>query len=870
MTGARSRPPPCADSAHTIMSPVTHAPLLALAFLVAAVSPGLMGNPLTAPGVSRELAEHRAATLSAIRYSLDLSVPAGRDAAVEGQVVIKFRLEERGPVILDFANTATVRAVRVGHSGIRAGFENGHIIIPAGPLVEGENEVRVDFVAGDGPLNRRDDFLYTLFVPDRAHEAFPCFDQPDLKAPLRLTLTVPSEWKAVANGEAADVAETEGVVRYRFAETKPLPTYLFAFAAGRFQVEEAVRDGRRMRLFHRETDAGKVERNVEALFDLHAAALKWLEAYTGIPYPFGKFDFVAIPSFQYSGMEHPGAILYRASTLFLDESATRNQELSRANTISHETAHMWFGDLVTMRWFDDVWMKEVFANFMAAKIVNPSFPDVNHELRFLLAHYPAAYAVDRTPGANPIRQALENLDDAGSLYGNIIYEKAPIVMRQLERLTGEDAFRSALRRYLAAHEYENATWSDLVADLDDVTPLDVGAWSRVWIDEPGRPTVAVERGRDAVGLLQADPRGRGLVWPQHTTVRTLEGERWDDHPLTMDAATASVPVQDASRPPLVPILPNGDGLGYGLFLLDAATADSLVRSLQDVPDVVARAAGWIDLWEMMLEGKVSTAAMTDLALALAAPDQDELLAEAALDGLETLFWRFTDPATRAERAARIEPVLWSWIRQATTSSAKGAYLDAWRSMALSPGALARMHALWSGDDSIPGLSLSDNDRSALAFALAVREAPGWDDVLRAQRDAIENPDRRARFEFIMPAVSADPAVRDSFFAALAEPANRTHEEWVVAALRYLHHPLRAESSRRYIEPSLVMLEEIHDTGDIFFPGRWLGATLGGHSSPAAARIVRDFIDTHPDLPPRLRGKLLQEADPLFRAAALLE
>ncbi len=128
-------------------------------------------------------------------------------------------------------------------------------------------------------------------------------------------------------------------------------------------------------MFHRETDAAKVARNRDAIFDLHAAALAWLERYTGINYPFGKFDFLLVPSFQFGGMEHAGAIFYNASGLLLDESATQNQKLGRASVIAHETAHMWFGDLVTMRWFNDVWMKEVFANFMAAKIVNPSFPD---------------------------------------------------------------------------------------------------------------------------------------------------------------------------------------------------------------------------------------------------------------------------------------------------------------------------------------------------------------------------------------------------------------------------------------------------------------------------------------------------------------
>ena len=165
---------------------------------------------------------------------------------------------------------------------------------------------------------------------------------------------------------------------------------------------------------------------------MHFSALDWLEEYTGISYPFEKFGFALIPSFQYGGMEHPGAILYRARSLFLEENATQNELLGRAGLIAHESAHMWFGNLVTMDWFNDVWLKEVFANFMSAKIVNPHFPAINHDLRFLMAHYPSAYGVDRTKGANPIQQELPNLKDAGTVYGAIIYQKAPIVMRHLE------------------------------------------------------------------------------------------------------------------------------------------------------------------------------------------------------------------------------------------------------------------------------------------------------------------------------------------------------------------------------------------------------------------------------------------------------
>ena len=851
------------------------------------------------PGISLELARHRAATLHDIRYDLAFRVPRDRDQPVTGSATISFRRTGSGPLVLDFADPSRVRALTVGGQPVDWRADHGHIVVSGDVIPDGAAaSVSVEFEAGDAPLNRRDDFLYTLFVPDRAHEAFPSFDQPDLKARFRLRLTIPEEWTAVSNGA---LRSRDGA--WEFAETEPLPTYLFSFAAGRFQVEETEREGRTLRLFHRETDADKVARNREAIFDLHATALEWLEEYTGIPYPFGKFDLVAIPSFQYNGMEHPGAILYRASSLFLDESATRNQELGRASVIAHETAHMWFGDLVTMRWFDDVWMKEVFANFMAAKIVNPSFPELDHDLRFLLAHYPAAYSVDRTAGANAIRQPLENLDDAGTLYGAIIYQKAPIVMRQLERLTGEEAFRTALRRYLDAHRFGNAGWPALVAELDAVTELDVPAWSRVWIEEPGRPEIAVARTADGSGggaaaipgptritLQPRDPEGRGRVWPQATTVGAAlavdsgPGEagrrappariaRRDLHvPTRSFSVTLAGETETVGPLPMEPpnarsfVLPNADGLGYGLFVLDDETVATLLDVLPRLPRPLTRAVAWLDLREMMLDDRIDSDALLDLALRIAAVEDDELVAQQVLGDLTDLFWLWSTPALRLARGAEIENLLWERVQEADGASAKAAYFNAWRSIATTPAAIDRMRALWAGDLDVEGLPLSERDLSDLALQLAVRDAPDARVILDAQEERIENPDRRDRFRFVRRAASPDPAVRSDFFRSLADVENRAREEWVVAALSLLHHPLRAADSVDFIRPALDLLLEVKRTGDIFFPTRWLAATLGGHRSSEAAAIVQGFIDEHPEYPPRLMGKLLQEADPLFRVA----
>jgi aminopeptidase N len=822
--------------------------------------------------VARSLAEHRARTISDLTYSIRLDIPDDRETEITGSVGARFQLEASGePLVLDFAAPADrVHSVVVNQRVVQAQVVDEHLIIPSWAVVPGANHLAVHFTAGDGPLNRADEFLYTLFVPDRARFALPIFDQPDLKARYQLTLVVPSSWSAVANGPLAGRKEVDGRTRFYFAETQPISTYVFAFAAGRFDVVTAERGGRQMRLFHRETDTAKVERNLEAIFDLHGAALAWLEEYTGIPYPFDKLDFVAAPSFQYGGMEHAGAVFYRDRSLFLDETATQNQYLGRASLIAHEVAHMWFGNLVTMEWFNDVWMKEVFANFMAAKIVNPSFPEVDHELRFLLAHYPAAYEVDRTAGANPIRQDLENLNEAGTLYGAIIYQKAPIVMRHLERLMGEGPFRDGLREYLSAHRYANASWPGLVEVLDRRTDEDLVEWSRVWVTEPGRPMIEARVAPSSVTVTQRDPADRGRAWNQRLeVVAGYAGGKTKSAPAHLRESTVDIDLGSGSEAPLW-LLANGGGYGYGYFVLDDRSRSHLLERLPTIDDSRLRAVAWLSLWDALLDERLEPAAFIDLTMRALPLETDELTIQRLLGYLDETFWRFLRDTERTELAPAIEALLWQQLEAAERSTLKGTYLRTYQDLVLTDDGIGRLQRLWSGELQIRDLQLSENDTIALAQAIAVRGVADAEKLLDAQRSRIENPDTTLRFDFVRPALSADRTTRDAFFASLADEAHRERERWVLEALSFLHHPLRAADSEPYIRPSLDLLEEIQRTGDIFFPLGWLSATLDGHNTASAAEVVRQFLNESPGLPHRLRGKLLQAADPLFRAARIVD
>src|SRR5262245_7640595 len=514
-------------------------------------------------------------------------------------------------------------------------------------------------------------------------------------------------------------------------------------------------------------------------------------------------------------------------------------------------------DLVTMKLFNDVWMKEVFANFMAAKIVNPSFPNVNHDLRFLYQNYPSAYDVDRTDGANPIRQELSNLNEAGSLYGAIIYQKAPIVMRQLELLMGETPFRDGLREYLRAHALGNATWPDLVSVLDVRTPEDLSAWSHAWVEERGRPIVRtkleVAGGKiQKLAFVQEDARNRNLVWPERLQVLLMSGGRTRTLEVTLDGGETVVEAA-VGLPAPTWVLPVGRGLGYGFFDLDPASLEFFATSLHTVKDPLTRGSALVALWEAMLEGTIPPSrVMKEIMVALPV-ETDELNVQQMLEYLRASFWRFTPADDRAGLAPEIEELLKEGLEQADTTSRKAAWFSTLRSVALTPDTLTWLEQVWAHDVTIDKLPLAEADEAELALELALREIPEAATTLETQLVRFKNPDRRARFLFVMPAVSPDPAVRDKFFDGLKDLNNRAKEVWVLEAVRYLNHPLRASTSKKYILPSLELVREIQRTGDIFFPKRWADASLNGYQSVQSAAEVRTFIDHLPgDYPPRLR------------------
>jgi aminopeptidase N len=838
-----------------------------LAFFVVALMQGCGVEGVDVrDGVSLDLARHRAATISNINYRLWFGIPPDMEQPIDGRVTIEFDLNDASqPLQLDFRESADkILSVMTNGATSEYEFRNEHIIVPASELLEGRNTVEIEFVAGDTSLNRNPDYLYTLFVPDRARTAFPLFDQPDLKSSFQLMLEVPAEWTALGNGALDRVEQLpDGRRSLTFRITEPIPTYLFSFVAGNFEREQM--GG--MTMLHRETDEDKVARNVTEIFRLHAAATDWLEEYTGIAYPFSKLDFALIPSFQYGGMEHVGAIQYRASSLLLDENPSDTELLGRASLIAHEVAHMWFGNLVTMEWFNDVWTKEVFANFMAAKIVNPDFPEIDHDLNFMMRHHPRAYAVDRSEGANPIRQYLGNLNEAGQMYGAIIYNKAPIMMRQLELIVGEQRFRDGMREYLSTFSYGNATWPALIAILDAKTDADLAAWSEVWVNTPGRPEFeaqweTTEGGEGAHMLLQHDASGLNRVWPQQLQLTSLGAAGSESFDIASTAEATPLPPLPGSP---VQLRFGTAGIGYGLF---PASLDSLGE--WDRLSDVQKGSQLVNVYENVLEGSVP--GIDDYFLQLmdiVASEDNQLLIDLALQQLSRTYASLLTAEQRDRYSAELERVLWNTMLAQPDASRTKVFFMAFARLASGDDEVRKMHDVWSGESEIDKLTLSENDLIEVAEILALRMPERWEEIIDRQLELTENPDSRRRLEFIRPSLSPSVDERNAFFESLAWEENRQTESWVLDALEYLHHSSRVAQSEEYILPSLELLQEIQQTGDIFFPTRWLVATLQNQQSDAAVTTVRAFLEQNPDYNAQLRMKILQAADMLFRSNAIL-
>ena len=784
-------------------------------------------------GVTKELADERKANISHVSYKLTFNIPADQHQEVTGSAVINFTLKERSDVVLDFQGKFAGECLINGKKRV-AHYKKEHILLPMKLMVRGQNTVVLDFVAKNTALNRHPNYLYTLFVPDHARSCFPCFDQPDIRASFSTTLNVPDGWKTMTSDCQ-----------------NPLPTYLYSFVAGDFQEKAVQRDGRPMRALYLETDPQKVSQ-LDKIFDEASHALRWMEGYTGLKCPFNEYGLVILPGYQFGGMEHPGAIQLNDRRLFLGQNPSQEELLRRTELIAHETAHLWFGDMVSLKWFEDVWAKEVYANFMAAKITRREFSKIDHDLNFIKTYQAKAIAIDRTEGTHPIAQSLTNQNEAAMLYDNIIYDKAPVMMRMLEQLMGARKMQSGLQKYLKKYYFRNASWDDLIETLDQEAPTaGVRQMSEVWVKQKGMPTIHTTYQDGKLIVTQSDPYGRGLFWRQKFDIRIIN-DLGNSRTISVDMQQPTMTF-DLNQAPSS-IIPNYYGNGYGRFTLDKNYTSKLALRLIVTHDDLQRYALLLTLHDNYLMGRVAPSYFGELYRNMM-KEKNPLIMQTCIDHMFKI--AFDQPSKERQT---LEQCIMDLIPENRNSECRRIIIRKMASNATSPDVLNAIYKLWSAhNDPL----FDEHDYMEMAYRLAIMRPGEWQHIIETERQHLTSDLLRQEFDYVSRACTPDINTQHQLFNNLLKPENRQQEPWALHLLQLLNADVREPASNTYIPSSLASLEHLQQTSDIFFSSDWMKALLAGHKSKEARQMVEKFLKEHPDFRPQLRNKVLEAAWPLM-------
>jgi aminopeptidase N len=843
-----------------------------------------------APGIDRELARARAVLLRDVEYDLRFRLTPGT-REVEGTLTLRFRLPDdrdpAGPLVLDFAGSG-LREVRVNTRDCQPRAVHDHVLIPADLLTRDRNAIQAKFtspVAPTGtpltvyrdPADQRE-YFYTLVVPADAHRLYPCFDQPDVRARFRFELELPSDWTAVANTARETVEQTPAGVQgvfWRFAPTKPLPTYLAAFACGPFETIEApqpdapgITTREPMRMLLRGSQRRLAD--VDTLVRLHRDGLRWLAERFQVPYAFDKLDLVLLPGFPYGGMEHAGAIFYREQALVFDHPPTAAERVRRSTLVYHELSHQWFGNLVTMRWFDDLWLKEGFATFVAHQAMAALEPEQQSWLRFQQRVKPRAYEVDGTPGTVPVFQQLQNLADAKSAYGPIVYNKAPAVLRALHEQLGEAAFQRGLRDYLNAHAFGAAEWRDLAGALENSSRKDLARWSQRWLLSPSMPQVRVawEVGGDGMvarAQLQQRPIGGDGTWPLQLqlVVVDTDGTR-RTMSVRSDEATTALPELVGRAAPSA-VLVNPDDVAYGQFVPEATTRTWLLRTLPDEPDPLVRATGTAALFEAVREAELDPAAFADVALRLLAKERDPDTHGVLLDLLATAALRYLPTERSAPLLQRATDLLLAQLRDEADS---GRELSTFRFLARASTdarVLLLCRAVVGGKELPKGLVVGKQDAFLAAAALLAVGDAGVEAAFTALGERFAGEDL-GKERFLARAATPTAAGKQEHFAAYLQ-LEQPPEQWTQDSLSWFHWPRQEALTLPFLRQALDRWQWVKQNRRIFFMPAWLDGFVNGHASAEALAIVDAFL-AEAKLDADVRQKLLQSRDGLARAVRI--
>ncbi|MFE9681690.1 aminopeptidase N [Streptomyces sp. NPDC006285] len=841
--------------------------------------------------LSRDEARERAALLSVEEYevSLDLrSAVGGTDAgprAFRSVTTIRFRSAEPGATSFADLIAPSVTAVSLNGRDLDPGavFDGSRILLE--DLAE-ENELVVDAQCaysrtGEG-MHRFVDpedgevYLYTQYEPADARRVFANFEQPDLKAPYRFEVRAPEGWVVWSNG----VGElTDGV--WRFAGTKPISTYITAVVAGPYHYvtdsyERVLDDGTRLEIPLGALCRKGLARHFDAddVFLVTKQGLDFFHDHFDYPYPFGKYDQAFVPEYNLGAMENPGLVTFREEFIFRGNVTQASYE-RRANVILHEMAHMWFGDLVTMVWWDDLWLKESFADFMGAFSMVEATRFTNGWITFANNRKAWAYRADQLPSTHPITADIRDLEDAKLNFDGITYAKGASVLKQLVAYAGRDAFLEGARRYFKRHAYGNTRLGDLLSALEETSGRDMAAWSRAWLQTAGVNSLTPQVILDAQGrvselsVLQEAAESHPELRPHRVAVGLYRREGADGPLVRYARAEVDVDgprtvvgeLAGADAPELV--LVNDDDLTYCKIRFDEGSLDTLRSHLGDITDPLARALCWSALWNLTRDALMPARDFIGLVLRFAGRESDigvlqtlHSWANSALTHYAAPGWRETGGRLLAEGA----------LRELRVAEAGSQHQLTWArflaAVASEEADLQLLSGLLEGTEKIDGLEVDQELRWAFLEPLAAHGVA--DEAALAAELARDDTASGKRHQVRCLAARPSAAVKAQAWASVVESdslSNALVEATIAGFAQASHRELAAPYASKYFE----VIERVWEERSIQIG---MDVVRGLFPSLQDSRATLDAADawlaSHGEAAPALRRLVLEARDDLTR------
>jgi aminopeptidase N len=830
---------------------------------------------LTEDNLTRAEAQERATKVSGLSYEIALDLTTG-DQTFVSDTTIRFSAPLVGMATFIDLDAEAVREITFnGRPFPTTAWDKDRARVAVrGLLANNELRIVADCAyqhTGVG-LHRVVDpvdgnvYLHTQFEPFDAHRVFACFDQPDIKGAFALTVTAPQDWTVVSN---SPVASREGGV-WRFAPTPEVSSYLAAVVAGPYHVHRERHGDLELGLFCRESLAPHLDH--DEILTITRQGLDFFVAEFDYPYPFDKYDQLFVPEFNFGAMENPGCITFNENYLFRSRVTEAARE-NRANTILHEMAHMWFGDLVTMRWWDDLWLNESFATYMSSHASAEATRFRRAWVRFAAGTKSAAARQDQLPSTHPITADIVDTDSVRLHFDGITYAKGASVLRQLVAWVGQDAFRTGLQAYFPEHEWANATLTDFLSALEEISGRDLGAWSKEWLETAGVNTLRPAFEVDADGAYSSLAVLQEAA-PEQPTLRShrvalglyslADGDlvRTDRVELDVVGARTEVPQLVARAQPDLLLL-NDDDLTYAKVRLDDRSLATLHAHLSRVRDPLARTLCWTSTWDMVRDAELPTRRFVDLVRHHAAGEEDDSVLSMLLGQAVRAIDVFGDPANRAPSRAELAAGAWEELEGAEPGSDRQLlWARHWLACVDQAADLARARAVLDGTEEVPGLEVDTEFRWGVVGVLASHGADDGGALIEAEleRDATDIGQRRAAARR-----ASRPTVEAKADAWSAVHGGGLNLAMVRAILSGFASVGQEDLVRPYVEPYFAELhqlwnersrEEALDLIEGLFPH----VLIEPETVAATDRALAD-----PELPGPVRRILLESKDAVERA-----